>query len=93
MAKSNSNPNHLIEMEEVINKLKESGYGELVDCLLDNEKDCYTKKGRLNKSSTCRRLSWKGKKLEDTLKEMREILKSDFDIDLDFDEVDENKED
>lgn len=80
MTRPNSNPLHAIETQEVIQKLKESGYSDLVDCLLDNEKDCYTKKGRLNKSSTCRKLNWKGKKLEDALKQMRTLLQSEFDL-------------
>jgi hypothetical protein len=97
MTKSNNNPMHSIEIQEIITKLRDAGYGELVDCLLDNEKDCYTKKGRLNKSSTCRRLNWKGKKLEDALQHMRDILKSEFDFDLSleqqiFDEDDNNEE-
>lgn len=82
MTKSNNNPMHSIEIQEIITKLRDAGYGDLVDCLLDNERDCYTKKGRLNKSSTCRRLNWKGKKLEDALQHMRDILKSEFDFDL-----------
>lgn len=74
------NPIYNIEMQEVIDKLREAGYGELVDCLLDNERECYTKKGRLNKSSTCRKLDWKSKKLEDAFKQMKAILKEDFDF-------------
>ena len=97
MTKSNSNPINAIEMQEILTKLRAAGYSELIDCLLDNEKDCYTKKGRLNKSSTCRRLNWKGKKLEDALQHMREILKSEFDFDLSLinqldDEEEENDE-
>lgn len=88
MTKPNNNPINLIEIQEIITKLRAAGYSELVDCLLDNEKDCYTKKGRLNKSSTCRRLNWKGKKLEDALQHMREILKSEFDFDLTLNEED-----
>lgn len=91
MTKSNNNPINLIELQEIITKLRDAGYSELVDCLLDNEKDCYTKKGRLNKSSTCRRLNWKGKKLEDALQHMREILKSEFDFDLTL--IEQNFED
>jgi hypothetical protein len=83
MSKNSVNPNNAIEMQEVIQKLRDAGYGELVDCLLDNEKDCYTKKGRLNKSSTCRRLNWKSKKLEDALKCMKELLKTEFDLEED----------
>lgn len=81
-----TNPIHSIETQEVIDKLKEAGFAELVDCLLDNEKDCYTKKGRLNKSSTCRRLNWKGKKLEDALQEMRAVLQVEYDLEIEEEE-------
>jgi len=77
-----NNPEQIIEIQEIMDKLRKAGYSELIDCLLDNEKECYTKKGRLNKSSTCRRLNWKGKKLEDSLEHMRQILKEDFDFDI-----------
>jgi nucleoside-diphosphate-sugar epimerase len=70
-----SNPLSVIEIQEMIDKLVENGYGDLVECLLSNENKVYTKKGRLNKSSTCRELGWKGKQLEDALKEMKDILK------------------
>jgi|688.fasta_scaffold33908_5 hypothetical protein len=94
MSKPIINPVNAIETQEVIDKLREAGYSELVDCLLDNEKDCYTKKGRLNKSSTCRRLNWKGKKLEDALEEMRTILAAEFDIDIeDLQHKDDDDED
>jgi hypothetical protein len=87
-----TNPIHSIETQEVIDKLKEAGFAELVDCLLDNEKDCYTKKGRLNKSSTCRRLNWKGKKLEDALQEMRSVLQVEFDLEIEEEEESEEEE-
>lgn len=70
----------IFENNELIEKLRKRGYGKLVDCLLDNEDKVYTKKGRLNKSSTCRELDWKSKDLEDTLAEMREILEEDLDF-------------
>jgi hypothetical protein len=82
MKKENSNPINSMEIEEIINKLREAGHSEIVDCLLDNEKDCYTKKGRLNKSSTCRRLKWKGKELEDALQEMRVLLAFEYDLNV-----------
>jgi len=82
MTKPSTNPVYSLEMQEIIQKIREAGYSELVDCLLDNEKDCYTKKGRLNKSSTCRKLNWKGKKLEDALDHMRTILQGEFDFDI-----------
>lgn len=74
---SKSNPLAVIETQELIDKLVAEGYGELIDCLLSNESTVYTKKGRLNKSSTCREMQWKGKQLEDALKEMRAILEKD----------------
>ena len=74
------NPVNTIEMDEVIQKLKDNGYSELVSCLIDNDTECYTKKGRLNKSATGRKLGWKGKQLEDALKEMKELLSKDFDV-------------
>lgn len=82
------NPVQAIEMREIIQKLKENGYAEIVECLLDNESDCYTKRGRLNKSATIRKLGWKSKQLEDALTAMREILKIDF---LDEDEEEEEE--
>ena len=63
MNQTNTNPIYGIEIQEIIQKIRDAGYSELIDCLLHNEKDCYTKKGRLNKSSTCRKINWKGKKL------------------------------
>ena len=63
-----------IETQELIQKLVDNGYGDLIDCLLGEESVVYTKKGRLNKSSTCRRMGWKNKQLEDALKEMKECL-------------------
>jgi hypothetical protein len=73
-----NNALEIIEIQELVEKLKKNGYGKLVDCLLDNENKVYTKKGRLNKSSTCRELGWKNKQLEDTLLEMRELLEEDL---------------
>lgn len=72
--------NHIavLETQELIDKLIENGYGEIVDCLLSNENKVYTKKGRLNKSSTCRQLGFKGKQLEDALRSMRELLQEDL---------------
>jgi hypothetical protein len=93
MTKPSINPVYAIENQEVIQKLKEAGYSEIVDCLLDNEKDCYTKKGRLNKSSTCRKLNWKGKKLEDALEQMRIILAAEYNLDIEEIEEGEEQED
>lgn len=76
--KKQSNIVDSIEQQELIQKLKDSGYGPLVEMLLSNEGKVYTKKGRLNKSGACRVMGVKGKELEDTLRECREILKNEF---------------
>lgn len=68
----------VLEVQELIQKLIANGYGDIVDCLLSNENKVYTKKGRLNKSSTCRELGCKGKELEDSLRDMRELLKEEL---------------
>lgn len=66
-----------IERQELIQKLRDAGFGELIDAFLENERDVYTKKGRLNKSGACRVLDWKTKDLEDALLECKEILKDE----------------
>lgn len=73
-----SNPISALEMQEIIQKLIDNGYGEYVDCLLLNESICYTKKSRLNKSATCRKMDKKNKELEDAIKQMRELLRNEF---------------
>lgn len=73
-------------MQEIIEKLRKNGYGELVECLLDDDNDCYTKRGRLNKSATIRKLGWKSKQLEDALEGMRVLLNGEFQFEFDEDE-------
>lgn len=68
-----------LERQELIDKLIQNGYGDIVKALLEDEKKVYTKKGRLNKSGACRRLNLKSKQLEDKLAEMKELLKKDLD--------------
>lgn len=68
-----------IENQELIKKLIENGFGDIVSALLEDEKKVYTKKGRLNKSGACRKLKIKSKQLEDKLAEMRDLLKKDMD--------------
>lgn len=65
-----------IETQELIQKLIDNGYGELVETLL-YENQVWTKKGRLNKSGTCRTLDWKIKQFEDALKDCQNILGKD----------------
>tara|TARA_Y100000034_G_scaffold104648_1_gene131343 strand:- start:8051 stop:8320 length:270 start_codon:yes stop_codon:yes gene_type:complete len=87
--RKNSDLIEVLERQEIIKKLADRGFGELVEALLANENKVYTKKGRLNKSGACRVLGWKGKQLEDALKECREILKNEFPEYVDEDEEDE----
>ena len=68
------NLTEVLEQQELIQKLIDKGYGELIDALLMNESKVYTKKGRLNKSGACRALGWKTKQLEDALEECRALF-------------------
>lgn len=83
--KNNGNFFESLERQELIQKLKDKGYGELVEALLINEKEVYTKKGRLNKSGACRVLNWKTKQLEDALRECHAILRADVEDDYEED--------
>lgn len=64
----------ILEQQEIIHKLIDKGYGELIDALLANESKVYTKKGRLNKSGACRVLGWKTKQLEDAIEECKNLF-------------------
>lgn len=77
------NPVFTIETQEIIQKLRDNGYGPLLDCLFD-ESECWTKKGRLNKSATIRKLGWKSKQLEDALLGMKELCKEEYGIEEEF---------
>ena len=66
-----------IERQELIQKLIDNGYTELVEALLFNEGKCFTRRGRQNKSGCCRVLGWKTKQLENAMKECRKILGED----------------
>ena len=68
-----------IERQELIKKLIENGYEDIVNALMEDVRKIYTKKGRLNKSGACRKLNMKSKQLEDRLAEMRELLRRDLD--------------
>lgn len=65
-----------LEEQEIIQRLIDKGYGDLIEALLMREGEVYTKRGRLNKSGACRILGWKPKELEDALKECKQILGS-----------------
>jgi|APSaa5957512535_1039671.scaffolds.fasta_scaffold190114_2 hypothetical protein len=82
----------VLERQEIIKKLSDQGFGELVEGLLANEGKVYTKKGRLNKSGACRVLGWKGKQLEDALAECKEILRNEYPEYFDDEEDEEDDE-
>lgn len=67
-----------IEIQELIQKLRDHGYGDLVEAFLANENKVYTKKTRLNKSGACRVMGCKPKELEDALEECKAILQEDM---------------
>ena len=69
-----------LERRELIQKLVTASpeCGELIEILMAGGNKVYTKKGRLNKSGTCRALGWKPKQLEDVLIQCREILGTDI---------------
>lgn len=69
-----TNQIEILERQELIDKLINSGQGKLVEALLTNENGCFTRKGRSNKSAICRVLGWKTKQLEDAFAECRRIL-------------------
>ena len=73
-----SNSFDQMENQELIQKLIDSGYSNLVDAFLFNDTKVYTKKGRLNKSGACRVLKCKPKELEDAIKACQELLKRDL---------------
>lgn len=74
-----SNPQDLLEQQELLQKLIDAGYGEFVDVFLSNENLVYTKKARLNKSGACRVLGCKTKELEDILAACKAIIDPDGD--------------
>lgn len=67
-----------LENQELIQKLIDKGYGNIVDAFLLNDSKVYTKKGRLNKSGACRVLKCKPKDLEDAIKACQELLYKEF---------------
>ena len=68
----------VLEKQELIQKLIDNGFGELVDTLLMNENKAYTKKGRINKSGVCRLLNCKPKEFEELLNKCKEILEKEI---------------
>lgn len=67
----------VLEKQEILEILENSGLGTQIDALLLNESKVYTKKGRLNKSGACRVLGIKPKQLEEFLARCRTIIRAD----------------
>ena len=74
-----NDPVELLENQELIDKLRKHGYSEIIDTLLNNDDEIYTKRGRLNKSGACRALDWKPKELDDIFAKWKEILANELD--------------
>jgi hypothetical protein len=87
-----SNSFDQLENQELIQKLIDSGHGDLVDAFLLNDGKVYTKKGRLNKSGACRVLKCKPKELEDSLRACQELLKNEMNEEWKKNEDDEEDE-
>jgi hypothetical protein len=87
-----SNSFDQLENQELIQKLIDSGHGDLVDAFLLNDGKVYTKKGRLNKSGACRVLKCKPKELEDSLRACQELLKNEMNEEWKKNEEDEEDE-
>jgi hypothetical protein len=85
-----SNVFHQLENQELIQKLIDNGYGDLVDAFLLNDGKVYTKKGRLNKSGACRVLKCKPKDLEDAILGCQELLKRELADEIEEDNEEEN---
>ena len=71
-----------LENQELIQKLIDSGHGNLVDAFLSNDNKVYTKKGRLNKSGACRVLKCKPKDLEDSILACQDLLKKELSLEV-----------
>ena len=67
-----------IELNELIDKLREAGLEHLVDTFLIHETECYTKSNRLNKSGACRASGLKPIQLEMLLQEARKVIGDDY---------------
>ena len=79
MINYNNNSFSQLENQELIQKLIDSGYSNIVDAFLLNDQKVYTKKGRLNKSGACRVLKCKPKELEDAILACKELLRKEMD--------------
>ena len=81
-----SNSFEQLENQELIQKIIDSGYGNLVDVFLLNDNKIYTKRGRLNKSGACRALKCKPKELEDIIQACRELLHKELSLETEENE-------
>ena len=67
----------ILERQEILDILENSGLGVQIEALLLNENKVYTKKGRLNKSGACRVLGLKPKQLDEFLCKCRHMIKAE----------------
>lgn len=70
--------NEYLEIQELIEKLRQQGCSELVDGFLEHDEKLYTKAGRLNKSAACRSLNWRLIRLNEEFQKAKEILAEEF---------------
>jgi hypothetical protein len=68
----------IFEQADLLKKLEAHGLGEFVALMLSDERQVYTKSGRLNKSGACRVLGLKVADLNKLLEQCREILAEDI---------------
>jgi hypothetical protein len=77
-------PIEQLEINELIDKLRANGYGDLIDAFLDQYETCTTRAGRLNKSALVRQMRGSIRKkmtqkhLDDQLAACRQLLSEDF---------------
>lgn len=67
-----------LERQELIQKIIDAGYGDVVETFLTNEQEVYTKRGRLNKSGACRILGCSAKDLDIAFQKLRVLLRKDW---------------
>lgn len=67
-----------LELQELMQKLRDNGCDELVNGFLEHDQSLYTKGGRLNKSAVCRTLGWRLQRLTEEFARAREVLAEEY---------------
>lgn len=60
-----------LEFDEIHSRIEALGWGPLLRMLMEKDSIAYTKNGRLNKSSICRKLNLTNKELDSALADIR----------------------